>query len=305
MATTPANSTNTKTTGQVSFSGTAFSGSTLTQYSALVGGASNAITSVGPGTAGQVLQSGGASANPSYSTATYPSTAGTSGNILTSNGTNWVSQAPAAVSNAFNQVVVQVFTAVGSNTYTPTTGMKYCVVELLAGGGGGGGTSNTGGVAGGGGGGGEYAMGVFSAATVGASQTVTIGDGGTGVTSAAGNTGKTTSFGALMTAIGGGGGSPNTTNNGPGNYGGTGGTGGSFHARGGSGLYGTTINGNTSGGKGGDTLWGGGGISASGGTFGGAAGTGYGSGGSGGVGNNTAGGKGAPGICVITEFLSV
>lgn len=49
----------------------------------------------GTATAGQILQSG-ASTTPSWSTATYPSTAGTSGNVLTSNGTNWVSSAPPA-----------------------------------------------------------------------------------------------------------------------------------------------------------------------------------------------------------------
>ena len=46
----------------------------LTQYDILVGGASNAVAFVGPGSSGQVLQSGGASANPAYSTAKYPAT---------------------------------------------------------------------------------------------------------------------------------------------------------------------------------------------------------------------------------------
>jgi hypothetical protein len=43
----------------------------------------------GPGTTGQVLQSNAAAA-PSFSTASYPSTAGTAGTILRSNATNWV-----------------------------------------------------------------------------------------------------------------------------------------------------------------------------------------------------------------------
>lgn len=47
----------------------------------------------GTATAGQMLRSG-ASAAPTWSTATYPATAGTSGNVLTSDGTNWVSSAP-------------------------------------------------------------------------------------------------------------------------------------------------------------------------------------------------------------------
>jgi hypothetical protein len=61
----------------------------VTQFDVLVGGASNTISSVGPGSSGQILQSGGSSANPSYSTATYPAISGTSGNVLTSDGTNW------------------------------------------------------------------------------------------------------------------------------------------------------------------------------------------------------------------------
>src|SRR5574338_310828 len=40
-----------------------------------------------------------------------------------------------------NKVVVQTFTANG--TYTPTTGMVYCIIECVGGGGGGGGTSNS------------------------------------------------------------------------------------------------------------------------------------------------------------------
>ena len=51
----------------------------------------------GTATAGQIILSG-ANAAPSWSTATYPATAGTSGNVLTSNGTNWTSAAPAAAS---------------------------------------------------------------------------------------------------------------------------------------------------------------------------------------------------------------
>lgn len=100
MPTNAGNSVNIKSSGIVKFDGTAsFSAVTVTQYDVLVGSTSNGITSVGPGSAGQILMSGGASANPLYSTATYPSTAGTSGNVLTSNGTNWVSSAASAGSN--------------------------------------------------------------------------------------------------------------------------------------------------------------------------------------------------------------
>jgi hypothetical protein len=116
--TTPAITLSTTITGVLSGNGTSITGSAVTQFDVLVGGASNAISSVGPGTAGQVLQSGGNAANPSYSIPTYPSASGTSGkiiqsdgtnniysaftmanpgtsgNVLTSNGTNWVSSAP-------------------------------------------------------------------------------------------------------------------------------------------------------------------------------------------------------------------
>jgi len=53
-------------------------------------------------TAGQILRSGSSSA-PSWSTATYPATAGTSGNVLTSDGTNWTSGAPPVLNDNFTQ----------------------------------------------------------------------------------------------------------------------------------------------------------------------------------------------------------
>jgi hypothetical protein len=62
-------------TGVLTGNGTsAVTASTVTQYDVLVGGATNAVGSVGPGTSGQILQSGGNAANPAYSTTTYPST---------------------------------------------------------------------------------------------------------------------------------------------------------------------------------------------------------------------------------------
>lgn len=47
---------------------------TITQYTVQVGGASNTLASVGPGTSGQILQSAGNASNPAYSTSTYPTT---------------------------------------------------------------------------------------------------------------------------------------------------------------------------------------------------------------------------------------
>lgn len=63
----------------------------LTNHALLVGAGTTTITKVGPSaTSGQVLQSAGASADPAFSTATYPSTATGTGKILRADGTNWV-----------------------------------------------------------------------------------------------------------------------------------------------------------------------------------------------------------------------
>lgn len=65
--------------------------SSLTNHGVIIGGGSGAFTATSTGAAGQILQSSGPGANPVYTTATYPSTSGASGNILTSDGTNWIS----------------------------------------------------------------------------------------------------------------------------------------------------------------------------------------------------------------------
>lgn len=67
---------------------------TLTNHGVLVGAGTSAISQTATGSAGQVLQSGGASADPTYSTPTYPSTSGTSGKVLISDGTNNVYSTP-------------------------------------------------------------------------------------------------------------------------------------------------------------------------------------------------------------------
>lgn len=50
----------------------------------------NAVSGVGPGSSGQILQSAGAGASPAYTTATYPSVGTSTGSILRANGTNWI-----------------------------------------------------------------------------------------------------------------------------------------------------------------------------------------------------------------------
>lgn len=87
----------------------------------------------------------------------------------------------------FDTLTAQIFTSTGAFTYTPTSGMKYVIVELLGAGGGAGGTDNAAGNAAvtGGGGGGGYCRFILTAAQVGASLTGAVGAGGTA--GAAGN----------------------------------------------------------------------------------------------------------------------
>tara|TARA_R110000772_G_scaffold3256_3_gene11762 strand:+ start:4026 stop:5651 length:1626 start_codon:yes stop_codon:yes gene_type:complete len=108
------------------------------------------------------------------------------------------------------------FTA--SGTYTKPAGLKAALVELVSAGGGGstryvsGKTTNSGQ----GGGGGGYSRRLIPASLIGATETVTIGAGGTATktgtanTGIAGGAGGTTSFGSLVTATGGAGASGGT-----------------------------------------------------------------------------------------------
>lgn len=89
-----ANAINVATNGVVGFNGTGFTSSAATQYAVLTAGStSSTITAVGPGTAGQILQSNG-SASPTYSTATYPSSTAGAGKGIIADGTNWVETTP-------------------------------------------------------------------------------------------------------------------------------------------------------------------------------------------------------------------
>ncbi len=98
------------------------------------------------------------------------------------------------------------FTADGTFTKADHTGLRAIRIRCQGGGGAGGGAEATG-VAeasvGGGGGGGAYAEHFVLASALGASETVTVGDGGTGVSGVAGNTGGDSSFGSFVTANGG------------------------------------------------------------------------------------------------------
>jgi len=236
---------------------------------------------------------------------------GSSGQLLTSNGASALPTWQAASGSGISSIAEQVFTS--SGTYTPTSGMIYCTVECLGGGGGGGGTGASA-TAGAGGAAGGYCKKTFSAATIGSSQTVTIGSGGSGNSNASGSAGGNTTFGSLLTANGGNGGSVGAAVNNQvtGPSGGTA-TGGDINITGGSGGYSIHTNGVSrglrAGGNGAGTQYGGGGGGAYGVNLADQVGnnaSGYGAGGGGSFSSsstNQAGGNGSGGIIIILEYV--
>lgn len=149
----------------------------VTQYSVLVGDANDGIVSLPTGANGQVLTSGGANVNPSWQTI---------------QGTG------------FSSINVQIFDTPGTYTYTPTANMQYCIVEVQGAGGGGGALINNNVLNNynfsGGGGSGAYCKSYYDAATIGVSQSLTVGAGGAGnVNSVTGNAGSNSVFGSSIT----------------------------------------------------------------------------------------------------------
>lgn len=210
---------------------------------------------------------------------------------------------------------VQTFTANG--TWTKPTGAKSVYVKVIGGGASGGGRAGAGGGAGGGGGG--CVIATFDATALTSTVAITVGAEVAGVTNANGNTGNNSTFGAYLTAYGGGAGL-GTTNSGGGGGGGTfsvglagGGT--TAGGVGGSPLGGVTAGGVSTfgGGGGGDgsaSAGGVGGISVYGGGGGGGANTDgagnggnggssmYGGGGGGGSAGDTSGTAGVGGVSI-------
>lgn len=230
-------------------------------------------------------------------------TAGT-GNVLKINGVQ-LSTTPILT------VKTQIFTSGG--TYTPSTGMLYADVKMQGGGGGGGGVDGSNSQGGGGGGSGSYSWGVFSASTIGASQTVTIGAAGAAGTSGGGTggTGGATSLGSILTTTGGVGGVGSTGGGtgGVGGVGGAAGTGtGAYVVRGdpGASAQNGAVAGAGSSGAGGNGKLGGGGVGAGPGNSAGIAGVngGGGSGARSGSGAAGAGAAGGTGVVIITEYCS-
>lgn len=147
----------------------------------------------------------------------------------------------------FGQIDRQIFTS--SGTWTRPANAIRVFVQVQAAGGGSGGVASTGAGQGScapGGSGGEYAEGWFTPTTTGASVAVTVGSGGAAGTAGAnaGGDGGGSSFGALVTCVGGTGSAGGTASSavaiGAPN-GGTGGSGGDFRIAGGDGGNGQVI----------------------------------------------------------------
>ena len=136
-------------------------------------------------TANQILMSGSSSA-PAWSTATYPATAGTAGNFIKSNGSNFTSAAFAAPTQ-------QLFKSASGTYTTPTSPAPLYIRVRAVGGGGGGAGSGTTGTTGGNGVATTFGAGI-SAGGGQAGATTAGGAGGTNTvpsgTSIAGGTGQ-------------------------------------------------------------------------------------------------------------------
>jgi hypothetical protein len=218
---------------------------------------------------------------------------GTSGNVLTSNGTAWLSQAI----SAGGDYVMQVYNSPA--TWTKPASIKAVKVTVVgAGGNGGAGRARPGyptsAFSGGNGGGGGAAIEYLDAPAIPGPVSVTVGSAPS----------KTSSFGPFLSATGGTNGAaapPNadapTT---PGLTAGGSGSGGQINA---TGSLGHNNSNNTPGGAGSAALGFGQGNVAAGPPFNqGAAGLAYGGGGMGGGGPTTVGGAGGAGIVIVEEF---
>lgn len=196
-------------------------------------------------------------------------------------------------------IVRNVYTS--GATWTKPANLLYVEVEGI-GGGAGGGKTTTSGRCGGGGGAGGYARKLIAAASLGSTETVTIGAGGNGSTPTAGGT---TSFGSHISCTGGAVGQSNTTTLATGGAGGTG-SGGDVNLDGQPGNNGIISGGVIWGGRGGSSHFGAGGQEKTSDAVGNAASN-YGAGGSGtftSAGNSNNGGAGSAGIVIVTEYRS-
>jgi len=115
---------------------------------------------------------------------------GTSGNVLTSNGTTWTSSSLASGGTLIR--APQVLTNTGGGTYTTPANCNHILIEMIgAGGAGGGCTGSSSGTTYGGGGGGSLFAVKYATVSPSTGYTYAIGAGGSGGTGAGGAGGTT------------------------------------------------------------------------------------------------------------------
>ena len=85
----------------------------------------------GTATAGQILRSG-SNAAPTWSTAVYPATSGANGNVLTSDGTNWISSAAAGVTLLTTKGDLFGFSTVNARVPVGSTNGQILQVDSVA-----------------------------------------------------------------------------------------------------------------------------------------------------------------------------
>lgn len=233
--------------------------------------------------------------------------------VVWPNGSLWRAADMSAPAGLVKTVKTQTFS--NSGTYTPSPGMLYALIRLVGGGGGGGGVASSGPareLAAAGGGAGGFSQLLATAASIGASKTVTIGAAGAAGASGANNggTGGDTSVGTLCIGKGGTGGGGIDYTSGESIYGAGGipGTGdvASPGANGGPGFWSNLTSSEILSGTGASGPYGSGGIQNY--NADGGAATGFGAGGAGGqqtnAATNRAGGAGTKGFVEIIEWCS-
>lgn len=210
---------------------------------------------------------------------------------------------PAKLKAVTSPVVRTYLNAASPATWSKPTGLKYVIVEVQGAGGSGGGVNagSSPGTASSGGGGGAYGKKLIVAASLGGTETVTIGIGGSAPSAGDNNgtAGATSSFGAHVSCTGGGAGQKGTVNTVA--SGGTS-TGGDINISGQDSTAGVANSLGSQGGNGGSSVLGFGGTSS--GITKTQAGQGYGAGGAGvhNVSTTSAGGAGADGFVIVTEY---